>query len=91
MVLADGSLVNCSRTENTELFRLAMGGYGLFGVIVELDVDMVPNLLLDPTYELMDPDRFADTFIRVATTDKTARMAYGRLSARAPASSTKPC
>lgn len=80
MVLADGSLVNCSRTENTELFRLAMGGYGLFGVIVELDVDMVPNLLLDPTYELMDPDRFADTFIRVATTDKTARMAYGRLS-----------
>lgn len=80
MVLADGTLVTCSRTENTELFRLAMGGYGLFGVIVELDVDMVPNQLLTPTFERMDPDRFAEAFVRVVTTDKAARMAYGRLS-----------
>jgi FAD/FMN-containing dehydrogenase len=49
MVVADGSLVTCSRTENTELFAHAMGGYGLFGVIVDLDVDMTPNLLLVPT------------------------------------------
>ncbi len=80
MVLADGTLVNCSRTENAELFRLAMGGYGLFGVIVELDVDMVPNLLLTPSFERMDPERFAEAFVRVVTTDKAARMAYGRLS-----------
>lgn len=80
MVLVDGTLVNCSRTENAELFGLAMGGYGLFGVIVELDVDMVPNLLLEPTYQRMDPDRFAEAFVRVVETDKTARMAYGRLS-----------
>lgn len=30
MILADGSLVTCSRTENADLFRHAMGGYGLF-------------------------------------------------------------
>ena len=29
MVMADGTLLQCSRTENAELFSLAMGGYGL--------------------------------------------------------------
>ncbi len=43
IVLADGQLVECSRTKEPELFALAMGGYGLFGAIVELELDMVPN------------------------------------------------
>src|SRR5690606_34913423 len=30
MLLADGSLVTCSRSENAALFRHVMGGYGLF-------------------------------------------------------------
>jgi FAD/FMN-containing dehydrogenase len=79
MVVADGSLVTCSRTENAELFRMAMGGYGLFGVIVDLDVEMVPNLLLVPTYQRMEAERFADPFI-AAVKDNATRMAYGRLS-----------
>src|SRR6185503_15674992 len=29
---AEGKLRTCSRTENTELFSLAIGGYGLFGI-----------------------------------------------------------
>jgi FAD/FMN-containing dehydrogenase len=33
LVTADGELVECSRTENSELFRLAIGGYGLFGIV----------------------------------------------------------
>lgn len=33
MVLADGTLVRCSRTENPELFRATLGGMGLTGVI----------------------------------------------------------
>src|SRR6185295_17332022 len=51
MVLSDGTVVTCSRTENADLFHHAMGGYGLFGVITELELDMVPNALLTPTYE----------------------------------------
>ena len=51
MMLADGTLVTCSRTENADLFRHAMGGYGLFGVITDLELDMVPNALLAPTFE----------------------------------------
>ena len=33
---ADGSLRTCSRSENSELFRLAIGGYGLFGVVTRV-------------------------------------------------------
>jgi FAD/FMN-containing dehydrogenase len=51
MILAHGSVVPCSRTENVDLFRHAMGGYGLFGVITELERDMVPNALLTPRFE----------------------------------------
>lgn len=80
MVLADGTLMQCSRNENAELFGLAMGGYGLFGIIVELDVEMVPNLLLEPRFERMAPERFADAFIHAIDSDATVKMAYGRMS-----------
>ena len=38
---ADGRELNCSRSENSELFRLAIGGYGLFGVITSLRLRLV--------------------------------------------------
>ena len=40
---ADGIIVRCSRNENAELFSLALGGYGLFGVILDVDLQVVPN------------------------------------------------
>ena len=33
---AAGEVLHCSRTEHPELFRLAIGGYGLFGVITSV-------------------------------------------------------
>jgi FAD/FMN-containing dehydrogenase len=39
MILADGSIVTCSRTENADLFAHAMGGYGLFGIILRACAD----------------------------------------------------
>ena len=43
LMLADGKIVKCSRTENHELFSLVLGGYGLFGIILDADLDVVPN------------------------------------------------
>lgn len=80
IVMADGQLVECSRSKNAELFALAMGGYGLFGAIVEAELDMVPNASLEPTYDRMDPSRFADAFLKAVETDPAVKMAYGRLS-----------
>jgi len=38
LMLADGSIVSASRSENFELFRLVIGGYGLFGIILDVDL-----------------------------------------------------
>ena len=40
---AQGDLRNCSRAENPELFRLAIGGYGLFGLIYSVTLRLVPR------------------------------------------------
>jgi FAD/FMN-containing dehydrogenase len=78
LMLADGSIVTCSHSENSELFRHAMGGYGLFGVILDLDVEMVPNVSLLPTFEPLSGTAFAPRFLAVCN-DPAVNMAYGRL------------
>lgn len=80
LMLADGTIVTCSRTENDELFKLAMGGYGLVGIILDLEVDMVPNVALQPTYEIMPGKAFATRFIDAVRNAPSTLMAYGRLN-----------
>jgi FAD/FMN-containing dehydrogenase len=79
IMLADGSVMTCSSTENAELFRLAVGGYGLFGIVIDADLAMVENSLLRPGTELMKADTFGRRFVARAN-DPSLRMAYGRLS-----------
>jgi len=80
LMLADGTVVTCSRTENQELFRLAMGGYGLLGIILEVDAAMVENRLLRPTQLVMPSKEFARAFTGAIDEDALVLMAYGRLS-----------
>ena len=43
LVDAEAKVLTCSRKENPELFRLAIGGYGLFGVITDVKLRLVPR------------------------------------------------
>ncbi|WP_147127417.1 FAD-binding oxidoreductase [Shimia ponticola] len=79
MILPSGDLVTCSPTENSDLFNLAMGGYGLIGVIIDLEVDMVPNTRLTPSFAEMDASAFPSAF-QAAVSDPSVGMAYGRLN-----------
>lgn len=79
MMLADGQLVTCSPTENPDLYGFAMGGYGMFGVITELEVDMVPNSRLDPTYQTMPGKDFGEAFLKAIRENPDIQMAYGRM------------
>jgi FAD/FMN-containing dehydrogenase len=80
LMLSDGSILTCSRTENSELFKMAMGGYGLVGILLDLDVEMVPNTLMRPEYELMEADSLADRFLRKLGNGSEVKMMYGRLN-----------
>ncbi len=43
LIDARGLLLRCSRQENSDLFRLAIGGYGLFGIIYSVTLRLVPR------------------------------------------------
>jgi FAD/FMN-containing dehydrogenase len=43
VMLADGTLVEASRTQHAQLFRLVIGGFGLFGIVVDVTLQLVPN------------------------------------------------
>ena len=77
MLLADGSLVTASRTENPQIFAAAMGGYGLIGQITALVVEAERNMALTPSLELMQAEDFAAAFVTMVP---KVPMAYGRLS-----------
>jgi FAD/FMN-containing dehydrogenase len=79
IMMADGSVLECSPEKNSELFGLAMGGYGLFGVVLDVQAAMVPNVLLTPTFERMPSRDLAQRFMTVVD-DEHVKMAYGRLS-----------
>ncbi|GAB1479117.1 FAD-binding oxidoreductase [Paracoccaceae bacterium] len=77
MLLADGSHITASRTENANLFAAAMGGYGLIGLITEMEVEAVPNMLLEPTFQVMAAEDFEAAFQAAV---RQVPMAYGRLN-----------
>ena len=64
LVNADGKSVHCSRAENNELFRLAIGGYGLFGLIDSVTLRLVPRQKLRRVVEIIRandlPTRFEE-------------------------------
>lgn len=62
LVGAAGKLYRCSRAENCELFRLAIGGYGLFGVIATVTLRLVPRCKLRRVVEIIDVERLTAAF-----------------------------
>ena len=52
MVDARGAVRICSRTENPELFRLAVGGFGLFGFVYSVTLRLVPRRKLQRQVEV---------------------------------------
>ncbi len=80
LMLASGELVTCSATDQAELFGLVMGGYGLVGVVVDLEVAMVANTLLRPTWELMPAAELGPRMAAAVGQDRLVGMAYGRLA-----------
>ena len=80
VMLADGSLRNVSPTENKELFDLVVGGYGLFGVIVEAELDIADNLVYQTGRRVLDYKEFPALFAGEIEKDSNIGLMYGHLS-----------
>ena len=65
-----------------------VGGYGLFGVIVEAELDIADNLVYQTGRRVMDYKEFPDLFAKEIEKDANIGLMYGHLST-APSSFLK--
>lgn len=80
LITAEGKLLTCSRTENPELFHLVLGGYGLFGVIVDVELQVTDNRLYRIKQHVIKSDDYIKEFNRLVMNDPAIGLAYGRIN-----------
>ena len=76
---ADGEIVTCNRTENEELFRAALGGYGLFGIILDVQLKVVDNLALQYKYIRLSPENYVAYYKKFIEQNPNVNLVFGRL------------
>lgn len=76
----NGDILNCSRTENQELFSLALGGYGLFGIILDVKLDVVENENYTFKMYKIKADEYVSYFKKYAHENKNVKLVFGRLN-----------
>lgn len=64
---AAGEVHTCSRAQNPELFRLAIGGYGLFGIIMSAKLRLTPRRKVERVVEVFDVEDLIPAFERRIT------------------------
>lgn len=62
LITADAELIECSRTKNAGLFRLAIGGYGLFGIVYSIRLRLSRRQRLRRLVKLTTTDNLAAEF-----------------------------
>jgi FAD/FMN-containing dehydrogenase len=76
----DGTIVNVGPSENAELFNLVVGGYGLFGIVLDADLDVVDNAIYESGRRLLRYTEFPGVFEREINPDPRYALMYGHLS-----------
>ena len=80
LMTADGSIVTCSRTKNPELFSLVLGGYGLFGIILDVELRVVRNRRYLLTSYVIPATEAMSTYQQKVGTRSDAAMVYARMN-----------
>jgi FAD/FMN-containing dehydrogenase len=80
IMLSSGDIVRASPTENAELFSHALGGYGLFGVILDVDLQIVDNEMYARQTVYIDYRDFPKYYADNIENNDQIGLAFGRLS-----------
>ncbi|CAN5424570.1 FAD-binding oxidoreductase [soil metagenome] len=60
IVMHDGTIKRCSRKSHPELFRLAIGGYGVFGILSSVKLKLVPQVTLRRSVEVCTSEKVVE-------------------------------
>ncbi|HLY99605.1 MAG TPA: FAD-binding oxidoreductase [Candidatus Angelobacter sp.] len=80
IMLSTGEIKVASPDENPELFRLAMGGYGLFGVLLDVRLQLVSNEMYELNTQYLDYRDFPAYYREHISGNRNVGLIYGRLS-----------
>jgi FAD/FMN-containing dehydrogenase len=64
VMLADGSIVMASRTQNPDLFAGAIGGYGALGIIIEATFSLTDNYIIEQMVKQMPIEEYPQFFLQ---------------------------
>lgn len=78
LLLANGQVIYCNHQENQDLFRTVIGGYGLLGVILDVDLKVIPNSIYSLKEWVIAPTDFVEVFTREVANNPKACMFFGR-------------
>lgn len=76
---SQGEIVDCSRSQNPELFRLVIGGYGLFGIILDVKLKVVDNTAMRFHSVSIKAEDYFTAYERHVSQNPNVQFAYGRL------------
>jgi FAD/FMN-containing dehydrogenase len=79
IMLADGRVVTASPEVEPELFAHAVGGYGLFGIILSADLEVLPNDIYQSERAMIRYSEFPQRFRQIEA-DPDIGLMYAHLS-----------
>lgn len=80
IMMPDGSIQTISPSKNPQLFHLVVGGYGLFGVILDAEIEVTDNVVYQSERQIIDYREFPDLFAEKLGPDNKLGLFYGHLS-----------
>ncbi|WP_410258487.1 FAD-dependent oxidoreductase [Bacillus cereus] len=80
LLTADGTVKNVSREENVDLFPYVIGGYGLFGVILDVTLKLTADELYEMKTRTLDYKEYTSYFKEKVAKDENVRMHLARIS-----------
>lgn len=80
IMLPDGTIEKVSKQENPDLFNSVIGGYGLFGVILDAELEITENEIYETERTVINYKDFPAVFTDSILTDKKIGLFYGHLS-----------
>lgn len=80
VMLSSGEIEHTSPTENIELFGAVLGGYGLIGIILDVDLEIVENEVFAWITDYIDYKDFPTYFSNEIVGNDKVGLVYARLS-----------
>ncbi len=80
IMLSNGEIKTASPSENPELFKSALGGYGLFGVILDANIEVVDNEMYEYKTEYVNYKDFPEYYKKNIENNDQVGLTYSRIS-----------